>query len=189
MTLEELAISMLNCEQTKGQTVFQHGVSVYNYFIKLTESEEEFRIPKWFAYKDLLFNNIHSKEDICLYAQFHDCGKPQVRTVDSEGKVHFPDHTNVSKSVFFEATGNELVSNLIGWDMVLHIESSIQIQNRLECEWTIKDACTLLIVSLCEIHSNASLFGGTASDSFKAKFKKIEQRGMQICKYYFENNK
>lgn len=189
MTLEELAISMLNCEQTKGQTVFQHGVSVYNYFIKLIESEEEFRIPKWFAYKDLLLNNIHSKEDICLYTQFHDCGKPQVRTIDSEGKVHFPDHANVSKQLFFEATGNELVSNLIGWDMVLHTESSIQIQNRLEYEWTIKDACTLLIVSLCEIHSNASLFGGTDSDSFKSKFKKIEQRGMQICKFYFENNK
>ena len=190
MNLEELALSMLNCEQTKNQTVFQHGVSVYEYFLKLKESEtKDFKLPKWFIHKDFIYSNLYNDETICLYTKFHDCGKPIVRTVDFEGKIHFPNHAEVSKKIFFEVTGDELISNLIGWDMVLHTSTADEIDNYLKNIWSIKDSFTLLLVSLAEIHSNANLFGGIESDSFKSKFKKIEQRGTQICKYYMQTNK
>jgi hypothetical protein len=52
-------------------------------------------------------------------------------------------------------------------------------------EWSAKDAITLLIAALAEVHSNASLFGGIESTSFKIKWKTIDKRGRQICKRYF----
>lgn len=41
---------------------------------------------------------------------------------------------------------------------------------------------TLLLVGLAEIHSNAKMFGGLDSTSFKIKWKNINQRGKQIIK-------
>lgn len=61
--------------------------------------------------------------------------------------------------------------------MCLHTDSSEQIDFNLKNVWSKKDAYTLLLVSLCEIHSNASMFGGIESVSFKSKWKKIDQRG------------
>lgn len=186
MDVNNLALSMLNCYQTKNQTVFEHGVSVYNFFNLLIEEEYKlFKLPDWYLKnKQELINNIHDKEKIDLYTRFHDCGKPFCKIVDENGKIHFPNHAEISKNLFFEATGNLIVSNLIGWDMILHTESAEKIQNYLENIWSKQDAYTLLIISLCEIHSNANMFGGIESDSFKIKWKKINQRGCQILKFY-----
>tara|TARA_Y100000034_G_C6909981_1_gene423995 strand:+ start:9918 stop:10136 length:219 start_codon:yes stop_codon:yes gene_type:complete len=44
------------------------------------------------------------------------------------------------------------------------------------------DAITLLIIGLCEIHSNAEMFGGINSTSFKIKWKKLNSKGNKIIK-------
>lgn len=41
-------------------------------------------------------------------------------------------------------------------------------------------ALTLLLTGLAEIHSNAAMFGGMDSTSFKIKWKCLNQRGKQI---------
>lgn len=187
---------MLNCEQTKGQTIYQHGMSVCKYTFQLIEDlkcknkNEDWKLPEWiFDYSSDLLLNIHEDGIISKYAIFHDVGKPFCREVDENGKVHFPDHANVSKKTFLSATNDHTISNLIGWDMDLHTLSSTEIEQKCKIEWSIKDACTLLLVAFAEIHSNASLFGGIASTSFKIKFKQLEKRGKQICKYYFGEKK
>jgi len=43
-------------------------------------------------------------------------------------------------------------------------------------------ALTLLVVGLCEVHSNAEMFGGINSVSFKIKWKQINKRGNAIIK-------
>lgn len=53
---------------------------------------------------------------------------------------------------------------------------------------TMKDALTLLVVGLCEVHSNATLFGGIESVSFKIKLKQIKKRGNKIINYIKENS-
>lgn len=193
MNFQELAVSMIKCEQTVGQSVYQHGVSVNQHFEELiynldSFSFENWKIPNWInEYKDKLLSNIHDKDIISMYLLYHDCGKSWCLTFDDQGNRHFPNHTNVSKQKFLEAGGDPIVANLIGWDMCIHILNSTEIQQKLESEWTIKDACTLLLASLSEIHSNSKMFGGTESQSFKIKYKQIERRGKQICKYYFDN--
>ena len=44
------------------------------------------------------------------------------------------------------------------------------------------EAASLLITAMCEIHSNASMFGGIDSTSFKMKWKHLDRRGKQIAK-------
>ena len=199
ITLDYLVVSMLKCEQSKGQSIYQHGVSVNDHFQELIHDlqfeiqNENWKIPNWMIeYKNELLSNLHNNDSIIKYTIFHDCGKSFCLMIDSEGNRHFPDHANVSKQKFLEADADLIVANLIGWDMCIHQDSSLEIQKKLENEWSIKDACTLLLVSLAEIHSNAKIFGGMntikenlESTSFKIKWKQIEKRGKQICKFYF----
>jgi hypothetical protein len=187
MTFNDLAVGMLKCEQTKGQSVYQHGMSVKEHYDELLAGTGTWRIPEWFSkhHKEILANQ-HDKEIVSSYLVYHDCGKPFCREVDAEGKVHFPNHAEVSKRVFLEAGGDPIAANLIGWDMVLHSCNADEIQHLLDNEWTAQDACTLLCASLAEVHSNAKMFGGLESISFKSKWKTLERRGKQICKHFFK---
>jgi hypothetical protein len=182
---------MLACEQTKGQSVYQHGVSVCEHFFELLdylktgEIAEGWKLPTWIAaHREKLNDNLHDTDTIHKYTIYHDIGKPLCRIVDADGKVHFPDHAAVSARTYLEVTGDEITSRLIGWDMAIHSASAEEI-DALCRVWTVKDACTLLIAALAELHSNAKIFGGTGSVSFKMKFKQIEKRGKQICKFHF----
>lgn len=49
------------------------------------------------------------------------------------------------------------------------------------------DYKVLLITGLCEIHSNAVMFGGIDSQSFKIKHKKLNRLGKNIVKKIKEN--
>lgn len=192
MTFEEAVRQMHMCEQTKGLSVYQHGkmVSVFLFkFIEILNGEKpdpDFKIPAWFdAYKDQIKDNLYSEEILELYTVFHDIGKPFCLEIDSDGKRHFPNHAEVSKQVWQSISDNQIVADLIGDDMIIHTASAIEIDEYLK-KWDIKYAITLLLTSLAEIHANASMFGGIESISFKMKFKQVEKRGNQICKYLFK---
>jgi len=47
------------------------------------------------------------------------------------------------------------------------------------------EAITLLISGLAETHSNAKMFGGIDSTSFKIKWNQINKRGKAICQKLF----
>ena len=192
-TFDEMVAAMLLCEQTQGQSVYQHGSSVRKHFydlvslLKDNEASEAWKIPDWLReHKEQILENLHDQSIIDLYLLYHDCGKPFSKIVDSEGKTHFPDHANVSKEIWLSVGGDPVIGDLIGWDMDFHTLSAEEIAERFET-WTIKDACTLLLAALAEIHSNAKMFGGISSISFKSKWKKIERRGKQLCGHYFSN--
>lgn len=177
---------MQNCEQTAGQSVYQHGVSVYEYFNRIVDGNTgDMRIPDWFN-KYPILNNLHDAEIVKNYTVYHDCGKFWCREIDEHGKAHFPNHANVSKNKYLECGGNNVVANLIGYDMDIHTLTSEELKLRCENDWKVEDAMTLLVAALAEIHSNAKLFGGIDSISFKIKYKTIEKRGKQICKFYYE---
>lgn len=192
---DDMVADMLKCEQTQGQSVYQHGQSVSVHFFDLIHAlkydDEEvlikWRIPKWLLeYKDCILDTLHDSGKIELYTLYHDCGKPYCRHVDKKtGSFHFPNHAEVSRYVWACVGGNEVVGNLIADDMVIHTANAEEIDRKLNEDWDEQDAITLLIAALSELHSNAKMFGGVESTSFKSKWKKVDRRGKQICKKLF----
>lgn len=195
MKINEVVKAMTECEQTRGQSVYQHGVDVFQTFDILLDSLwydklDCFRLTDFIKENRKELYGIHNMETCEQYLVFHDCGKPFCKTIDNDGKVHFPDHANISKKMYLEFSDyedKETVANLIGWDMVLHIATSEEVQKYLENVWTRKDACTLALAAISEVHSNAKLFGGNDSVSFKSKIKKVLKRVNQIIRFYKEN--
>ena len=84
ITKQELIQKMSECEQTKGQSVLEHGVSVKNYLFDLinhlrsnTTLQYEWKLHDWvLENKDLLLSSLPDDETLELYTVYHDCGKP-----------------------------------------------------------------------------------------------------------------
>lgn len=91
--------------------------------------------------------------------------------------MHFKNHSKVSSDIYKEISNNETVTNLISRDMDIHLLKAKDVPFFCRDK---KDAITLLIIGLCEVNSNAALFGGIESTSFKIKFKQIQKRGKSI---------
>jgi hypothetical protein len=176
---------MLRCSQTESQNVLEHGFSVNHYFHDLISDRQlEWRVPDWYEkHREQLLSELHLLHVIDHYTIFHDCGKPYCLTLDERGQ-HFPNHAAQSQDIYLALTHNSTVSNLIGWDMVLHTCTSKGLDDYLNI-WSPQDAATLLLVALSEIHSNAAMFGGIDSTSFKIKWKRLNKRGKQVCRYLF----
>jgi hypothetical protein len=64
--------------------------------------------------------------------------------------------------------------------MVFHTIKSDEVEEFLNN--SLQTVLTLLVTSLCELHSNASMFGGIESTSFKIKYKQLDKRGNQVLK-------
>lgn len=183
---------MKQCEQTKGQSIYQHGISVANYLAALIDllnglpisffidekyTSEVIKLPKWFyEEKDLILKNLFSWEILEEYAKNHDIGKPFCLEIDKNGKRHFPNHAEISYQIYLKYFKNEKIANLIRMDMDIHTLKS----NEIDEFASRPEAISLLITGLAEVLSNSSLFGGVESTSFKIKFKHIEKRGNQI---------
>jgi hypothetical protein len=190
-TKEQLIRDMKACPQTQGMSVLDHGDMVQEYYYDLinhlrdhynvTKLNFEWKLPEWiYTHRDLILSKLYNDEIMDAYTLYHDCGKPYCRTVDADGKQHFPDHANVSYQVwtklFADNPNTALIGNLIKMDMDIHCLKSEQLEAFAERP----EAISLLITGLCEIHANASMFGGVESTSFKIKWKQIDKRGRQI---------
>lgn len=119
--------------------------------------------------------------DILTYCLYHDCGKPFCRTVDCNGKAHFLNHETVSYKKWIEVGGSKFIGDLILYDMALH-RSTVKdlddmFDNLSKVQWSI-----LIMSAFSEIHSNAEMFGGIDSISFKIKFKKVFKNVKHILK-------
>jgi hypothetical protein len=175
---------MSSCEQTKGMSVLDHGKSVKNYLFDLLEHlrnktplKHEWRLPNWvYENSDFILRNLPDDKTLSLYTTYHDCGKPFCLEIDDDGKRHFPNHAEKSYEIFKQVFKNEIAEELVRHDMDIHLLKSEGVDNF--CKNT--NAIALLLTGLSEIHSNASMFGGVESTSFKIKLKSITQRGKQI---------
>jgi uncharacterized protein YlaN (UPF0358 family) len=183
---------MKNCEQTKGQSVLEHGISVKNYLFDLInhlrngdELKYNWILPDWiYSYKDLIMSSLPDDTTLELYTKYHDCGKPFCLTIDDDGKRHFSNHAEVSYQIFKQIFNNDVAAQLILHDMDIHLLKSDGVDEFCKNPFAI----TLLLTGLSEVHSNSQMFGGTDSVSFKIKWKSINQRGKQILNK-LKNNK
>ncbi len=182
---------MKNCKQTETQSVYEHGISVNEYFNDLKSflnnqsTIKQWSFPDWLdKYKTELLGNLFPDDIIEKYTIFHDCGKPFCIEIDSEGKRHFPNHAQVSFETYskYFPDQNPIIAELIRSDMDIHTISAVEIPQFCSNP---QKAITLLLVGLSEVHSNAALFNGFGSTSFKIKLKQIDKRGKAICKLLF----
>jgi hypothetical protein len=182
-SLDELGCAMMKCQQTKTQDVLEHGYSIHNYFRDLkdhilygSELQYEWKLPDW-IYEENLWDQLLDYQTIRSYHIYHDCGKPFCRYVDDEGRQHFPNHETISGQVWRHIGGDEQIARLMEMDMDIHrlrTDGVEEFASRPE-------AATLLITGLCEINSNARMFGGIHSTSFKIKYKNLAKYGGRIA--------
>ena len=177
---------MINCEQTQGQNVLQHGISVRNYLFDLLNHiktgsalKYEWKLPKWILSEEnqnLFVDKLPPDKTLDLYTTYHDCGKPFCVKIDSDGKKHFPEHASYSYKVFKKLFNDEIASTLVLHDMDIHLlkaEGEKKFSENL-------NALTLLLSGLSEVHSNSNMFGGLDSLSFKIKWKNLVKRGEHV---------
>lgn len=180
---------MQNCQQAKGQSVYEHGLSVKEHtfqlieFLKTGQISGEWRLPDWLStYSQQLLSVLLSRDIIEEYTIYHDCGKPYCKSVDENGMPHFSNHAEVSYSTWLSVGGRLGAAKLMKMDMMIHTMKACDIDEFI----THPEACTLLLVGLAEVHSNAKMFGGMDSTSFKIKWNQINKRGKAICQKLFK---
>ncbi|HEY5267668.1 MAG TPA: hypothetical protein VII94_00870 [Candidatus Saccharimonadales bacterium] len=178
------------CPQTETQSVYQHGCSVKEHifdlisYLKTGKIDEGWRLPIWMeTYREQLLSALLPEDVIEEYTIFHDCSKPYCITIDADGRRHFPNHAEKSGEKWLEIGGSEQVTKLMKMDMCIHTMKAADIDEFI----THPEAITLLLAGLAEVHSNAKMFGGLDSESFKIKWSQINKRGKMICQKLFKN--
>ena len=188
---------MESCYQFEKQSVAEHGRAVAFHYMDLIQHLEdgkplknEWKLPDWVRSPEILKRLLPFQTTI-TYLIYHDCGKPYCRTVDEDGKQHFPNHAKVSQEVFDSLRQNhtfskddDLVSRLIAEDMDVHLLKGAGVE-----EFSQRDtAATQLLAGLAELTSNAKMFGGLDSVGFKSKWKNLDRRGRAIVKLWKEQD-
>lgn len=178
---------MQSCFQHLTQNMLEHGVAVHDAFLGIlsTLAMEHVQpapqqcLPDWMIDNRVdLLSRLASLDVMRAYHWYHDCGKPACRTVDAEGRQHFPNHAAVSEQVWLGAGGDSQVARLIGMDMLLHTGSAEDMVVLAK----LPESASLLLTAFAEIHANAALFGGIESTSFKIKYKHLDRRGKAILR-------
>lgn len=175
---------MAGCQQTKGQSVLEHGEAVAAKFKELLQgSTADWRLPAWFIeHGEFLKSKLPDLNLIETYQIYHDCGKPFCQTVDEDGRTHFPNHAVVSEAIWNSIGGDRTIGTYIRHDMDLHLLKPSEAHEYKYLELL----PTLLLTALSELHANAEMFGGIESESFKIKFKRLSKTGNILIQRYKE---
>lgn len=173
-TEEELLIGMRNCYQFEGMNMLQHGEAVREAFQALINQLEggESIIelpPQIVELYEKTKHKLLDSETIRKYQIYHDCGKYICRTVDENGKQHFPNHAWHSANQYAMVFNDLLPAMLILHDMHFHTMKGDELIHL----WTQPIAPTLYFTAWAEIIANSKMFGGFDSTSFKIKKKAL----------------
>lgn len=176
---------MLSCSQFENMSVYEHGADVFarftDLYLHLTTGaplQLQWRLPEW-VHNPELAQRLLPLETLRLYQLYHDCGKPFCRTVDEDGRQHFPNHAQVSHDTWMqyaETPEDEQIGKLILMDMDAHTVKGEAVQEFIQRP----EAASLLLTALAEVHSNASFLGQLESDNFKIKIKQLDKIGKRL---------
>ena len=172
---------MLRTEQFPGVDMLLHGRLVSEELERLIRDlDRDPDLPGIVrANAELLRELVLPREVRVPYAVFHDCGKPLVRSVDAEGRVHYPDHAAASAKRFRELSPNGTVARLIERDMEVHLLPASGVEEFVRKDGS-RFAATLLLSGFAEIRANAPMFGGRSSVGYRIKAKHLDARSRKI---------
>lgn len=176
----------INSKQTilgHGQRVRSKFLELLNYMQSEMEGAYQHPTPKWLkTYGNMLLPILERhQETIENYLFYHDCGKPFCLKIDEQGRRHFPNHAEISKTIFLKYCSNQMIADLIGKDMLCHLTKPKDYMKLVHDE----HIEILLCAALAEIHANAQMFGGFDCDSFKIKFKNLDKLGQRILEFKY----
>lgn len=168
---------MASCYQFENVNMIQHGEMVHDWYCDI-KSDRRYQWDFGSVEDKIqwLINEALDPIYVNSYHVYHDCGKPYCRTVDDEGRQHFPNHAQVSYDKWMELGGSENIGWYILNDMAFHTLKGEKIDP------IIKDdrSPTLLLTAWAELHANAQMFGGIESTSFKIKRKFLEKNTKRL---------
>jgi hypothetical protein len=170
---DDLQTRMAATEQTAGVSVLEHGHSVHQRYQELLRELNQGKgnptLQKvWESVRERLMD----PDLIWRYQVYHDCGKPACA---QDG--HFPDHAEHSANQWALLFPEDpVVADLMRMDMQFHLTNAEDARSF----WAHPLAPTLYVTAWAEILSNASMFGGEDSTSFKIKRKKLERAGRAL---------
>lgn len=171
-TLAQLIEQMESCYQFQVINMLQHGQMVHEWYKDLVGTQsKEWDFGKVGDIIEQLISRASKAEELELYHTYHDIGKPLCRTVDEQGRQHFPNHAQVSYDAWMQATGDENIGWYILHDMDFHTLKG----DELDATMNDPRAINLLLTAWSEVHANAQMFGGIESTSFKIKRKQLEK--------------
>lgn len=179
---------MRECEQAPGLDVLEHGDRVAAAYEQLlahlahgAACPEGWRVPAWLsAQPEAWLQRLLPQAVLREYQRYHDCGKPFCLQWDEQGRRHFPGHARMSAQVWRALGGAEQVCQLMAQDMDVHLLGAQAIPEFAQRP----EAASLWLTGLAEVHANAEMFGGLASDSFKAKAKHLDRRGRALLRIW-----
>ena len=165
---------MRDCKQTEVMSILEHGVDVnkkYQEIVKILKGgmENIYCLPEQLFE---LFQMFPLLEDRIInhYQIYHDCGKPLCKIVDEEGRQHFPDHSKVSYEQFkLIFPDKDVEAFMVLHDMDFHTLCADDLKGLAisHCGFS------LYLTAWAELISNALMFGGFDSTSYKIKRKKL----------------
>lgn len=172
-TYEELESEMRNCFQFQNMNMLEHGLAVKQSYDQLISQfnggGQIIDLPSQIA--ELYDHTKHLIDsDLSQYQIYHDCGKHICRTIDENGKQHFPDHAKFSYMQYLQIWPDDIqTAELILMDMDFHIKKGDEL---IEL-WKAPQAPSLYFTAWAEIIANSKMFGGFDSTSFKIKKKQL----------------
>jgi hypothetical protein len=147
--------------------VWQHGKDCCDMLDRILGGEKLPRMDKISWLKDAIEQFPQElSQDIYTYLLFHDIGK----TTTHDGQGHYPGHAAESARIWRQIDGRDNIARWMESDMVMHSGSR-------EEAYVLQDRHILRLTALTECYSNAEMFGGFESDSFKIKLKKLIRNG------------
>ena len=184
----ELMTEAMQLTPQGSSSVTKHCEASEQAFVRLAShlkagQVEALAVPAWMATYQAELAQVAQEHGALLrqYLAWHDCGKPFCLTYDEAGRPHFPGHAAVSARVWVDGGGSVRAAGLMAQDMDLHVLRAEEAEDFARRP----DAALLLLAGVASLHANAADFGGTESDSFKIKFKRLSSRGQRICEVLF----
>ena len=165
--------------QFESQNILQHGQSVHEHYKKILEALESKNYATY-QFPQILKDRFHKVKKrlyhidlLKQYHIYHDCGKPFCKTVDVNGRQHFPNHAEVSRLTYCSVFSDDIIAKLIQHDMMFHSGSMEEIDAFIK-EHDKRFLLSLWMTSLAELYSNSAMFAADNQASFRKKYAKLE---------------
>lgn len=172
-SLPEVLTAMKNCYQFENVNIYDHGMMVAKEYSNILTSLELGIISEVLPEQLIDLYQKYNLLDFGImlnYHILHDLSKPLVRVIDAEGRQHFPNHAEASYEQFkLIYPYNIDEAFMIKHDMDFHTLKPSELKELSESKY----GFSLYLTSWAELISNAQMFSGFDSVSFKIKRKKL----------------